>query len=193
MRRRVQRCLRVLACAGALVSGATPGLSAQDREPYRAKSPGAARALSALGTAAPMALGLALWEPVGQDATGVTLLASGLVFGPALGYMYAGEAERGMAQAGIRALVLGGAVGGAVLICSVGDCSFGLFGSESGSALGPAVMLATAGVVTTAVLTVVDIKRVGDVVEERAASQVSARPAYFPESRSVGVLVTWRH
>ncbi len=189
MRREALRSLRVLACAGALLAGTAAALAAQEPERYGARSPGLAHALSALGTAAPIALGLAI-----KEGTGVTLLAAGLVIGPALGCVYAGDAGRGMAHAGIRAAVLGAAFGGAAAICSVGDCSLGIFGEETGGALAPAVMLVLGGVVATAVLAVRDVNRVGDRVRARnqRLAAVSVRPAYFPQSRTVGLLVTWR-
>jgi hypothetical protein len=147
------------------------------------RSPGTAVTLSTLGTAVPIALGLA--------GGGVGLLAGGLVLGPALGYVYAGEAGRGMAHAGIRAVVLGATVGGAVLICSAGECN--VLGPDSG-ALAAAGILVLGGVVATAVLAVVDIVRVGDRVRARnqRLGAVTLRPAYFPASRAAGLLVTWR-
>lgn len=190
MRREVLRSFGVLACAGALLAGTAAALAAQEEDPYGARSPGTAVALSALGTAAPIGLGLA-----GGGGTGVGLALSAVVLGPALGYVYAGEAGRGMAQAGIRALVLAAAVGGAVAICSTGDCSLGIFGGETGSELLPATTLVLGGLVATTVLAVRDISRVGGWVrarnQQRAA--VSVQPAYFPQSSTAGLIVTWRH
>ena len=187
MRREVLRSLRVLARAGALLAGTAAALAAQEEEPYRARSPGAAVALSVLGTVAPIALGLAK-----NTRGGLTLTAGGLVLGPAVGYRYAGDVGRGMAHAGIRAAVLGTTVGGAVLICSsVDECDF--FGPNSG-AFTAAAMLALGGIVATTVLAVVDIVRVDDWVRARnpRLGAVSLRPAYFPASRAAGLLVTWR-
>ena len=123
------------------------------------RSPGTAVTLSALGTVVPIALGLA--------GGGVGLLAGGLVLGPALGYVYAGEAGRGMAHAGIRAAILGAAVGGAVAICSAGNCNIGIFGGGSGGELVPAAIFLLGGVVATTVLAVRDINRAGDRLRAR--------------------------
>ena len=181
MKREVLRSLRVLACAGVLLAGTVAVLAAQKPEPYGAKSPGVARTLSFLGTAVPIAASFAFAEGVFPDAVGA-LLVGGVVLGPVLGYVYAGEPGRGMAQAGIRAAVLAGTVG-----------AMGISGWST-QEIGLPAMLVTAGGVATTVLAVRDIIQVGDRV--RAGNQrlaaFSVRPTYFPESRSAGLLVTWR-
>ena len=186
MRREVLRSLRVLACAGPLLAGTAPALAAQEPEPYEAKSPETARILSLLGTAAPIALGLAIGE-----SRMVTLVVGGLFLGPALGYVYAGETRRGVVGAGIRLAVLGVGAAGAVVICSTGDCNT----TSDGGAFGAAITFLAAGVVVTTVLASVDIIRVGDRVRARnqRLAAVSVQPTYFPESRTAGLLVTWRH
>ncbi len=124
MRREVPWSHRVLACAGTLLAGTVVALAAQEPEPYEAKSPEVARRRSILGTVVPIAAGFAIDEAA-------LLVFVGPLLGPVLGYVYAGEARRGMAQAGIRAVVLAGTVGAAVLICSGGGCDFyGSPGSE---------------------------------------------------------------
>ncbi len=172
MRREVLRLLRVLACAGALLAGTAAALAAQEPERYGVRSPGVAHALSALGTATAITLGLA--------GGGVGLLAGGLVLGPALGYVYAGEAGRGMVHAGIRAAILGAAVGGAVAICSAGNCDIGIFG-ESGGELVPAAMFLLGGVVATTVLAVRDITRAGDRVRARNQPLNRLRVSFVPQ------------
>ncbi len=191
MRREVPWSHRVLACAGTLLAGTVVALAAQEPEPYEARSPSMVRTLSFLGTAVPIAASFAFAEGVFPDAVG-PLLVGGLVLGPILGYVYAGEVGRGMAQAGIRAVVLAGTVGAAVLICSGGGCDF--YGSPGSEELLVGAVVA-AGVVMTSFLAVRDIIQVGDRV--RAPNQrlgvVSVRPTYFPESRTAGLLFTWRH
>ena len=188
-KREVLRSLRVLACASALSAGTAAALAAQESEPYEAKSPETARRLSLLGTAAPIALGFA----VAGHARGksFTLLVGGIVLGPALGYVYAGETGRGIGGAGIRLAVLGVGAAGAVVICSTGDCNT----TSDGGAFGAAITFLAAGVVVTTVLASVDIIRVGDRVRARnqRLAAVSVQPTYFPESRTAGLLVTWRH
>ena len=187
MRREVLRSLRVLACAGPLLAGTAPALAAQEPEPYEAKSPEAARRFSILGTVVPIAAGFAIGEAA-------LVVYGGLLLGPVLGYVYAGEARRGMAQAGIRAAVLGGTAAVVVGICAVGDCNIAIFGGPSGGALPLAAAVAVAGGVYTIVLAVRDINQVDDRVRARnqRLGAVSVQPTYFPESRTAGLLVTWR-
>ena len=192
MRREVLRSLRVLACAGPLLAGTAPALAAQEPEPYEAKSPEVARRRSILGTVVPIAAGYAIGATPLSNAAPL-LVFGGLVLGPVLGYVYAGEARRGMAHAGIRAAVLGGTAGAIFVICSRRDCDF-IFGSP-GPELALAAAVVVAGGVYTIVLAVRDINQVDDRVRARnqRLGAVSVQPTYFPESRTAGLLVTWRH
>ena len=166
-----------------------PEQVAQERS-RRPRSPGAASALSALGIAAPVLLGRAVED---HEGTGLALAVGGIVLGPALGYVYAGQTGRGLSHAGLRALVLGGAVGGTLGICSVGDCSLGIFG-PSGAALAPAMVLLIGGSLATTWLALHDISRVADHLRARneGFAALTVQPTYFRESRSPGLLVTWR-
>ena len=188
-KREVLRSLRVLACASALSAGTAAALAAQESEPYEAKSAETARRLSLLGTAAPIALGFA----VAGHARGksFTLLVGGIVLGPALGYVYAGETGRGIGGAGLRLAALGIGAAGAIVICLTNDCN----ATSAGGALGAAAVSLLAGGVVTTVLAAVDIIRVADWVRARnqQLAAVSVQPTYFPESRTAGLLVTWRH
>ena len=189
MKREALRSLRILACTGPLLAGTAPALAAQEPEPYEAKSPEVARRRSILGTVVPIAAGFAIDEAA-------LLVFVGPLLGPVLGYVYAGEARRGMAQAGIRAAVLGGTAAVVVGICAVGDCNFAASGNdETGGALPLAAAVVVAGGVYTIVLAVRDINQVDDRVRARnqRLGAVSVQPTYFPESRTAGLLVTWRH
>jgi 4-amino-4-deoxy-L-arabinose transferase-like glycosyltransferase len=187
MRRGVLRSLRVL--AGTVVAGTVGVLAGQEPESYETKSPGVARGLSFLGTAvltgASAAFALA-------EGTAVPLVFGGLVLGPVLGYVYAGEARRGIVHAGIRAAVIGVTAGAAFLICSERNCDL-LAGA--GPELGLAMAVVAAGGAITAFLIGRDIIRVGDQVRARSQrlGAVSVQPAYFPESRSGGLVFSWRH
>ena len=195
MKREVLRSVRVLACAGPLLAGTGTVLAAQEPEPYEEKSPYTARMRSILGTAVPLAAAYAIdkigvGDPGGELAIGGLVLGA-VILGPVLGYVYAGESRRGMAHAGIRAAVVGGTAAVVVSICALGDCD--VLGSP-GPELALAALWATAGGVYTAMLIVRDINQVGDRVRARnqRLGAVSLRPTYFPESRTAGLVVTWR-
>ena len=196
MKQEVLRLLRVLACAGPLLAGTVPVLAAQEPEPYEVKSPRRARWLSVLGTAAPLAVAYAV-DKIGVEDSGGELavgglVLSGVVFGPVLGYVYAGDPGRGMAHAGIRAAVIGGTALAAVVICSGRDCD--ILG-DPGPELALAGAVVAVGGVYTAWLVVRDIYQVGDLVraQNQELAAFSVQPTYFPESRTAGLLVTWRH
>ena len=196
MKQEVLRLLRILACAGPLLAGTEPVLAAQEPEPYEVKSPRRARWLSLLGTAAPLAVAYAVDKIGVQDSGGELavggLVLSGVVFGPVLGYVYAGDLGRGMAHAGIRAAVIGGTALAAVVICSGRDCDILV---DPGPELALAGAVVAAGAVYTAWLVVRDIYQVGDLVlaQDQELAAFSVQPTYFPESRTAGLLVTWRH
>ena len=170
-------------------------LAAQEPVSYEEKSPYTARMRSAIGIAVPLAAAYAIdkigvGDPGGELAIGALVLG-GVVLGPVLGYVYAGEAGRGMSHAGIRAAVVGGTAGVAVGICALGNCD--VLGSP-GPELVLAALLAAGGGVYTALLIVRDIDRVGDRVRARnqRLRAVSVQPTYFPESRRAGLVFTWR-
>ena len=62
------------------------------------KSPGTAFVLSLTSTAAPILLGAAM-----QDDAGGVLVVSGLIIGPSVGHLYAGQVGRGLGTMGLRA------------------------------------------------------------------------------------------
>ena len=62
------------------------------------KSPGTAFVLSLTSTAAPILLGAAI-----QDDAGAVLVLSGLIVGPSVGHLYAGQVGRGLGTIGLRA------------------------------------------------------------------------------------------
>ena len=131
----------------------------------------------------------------GEFATGEfaigALVVGAIVLGPVLGYVYSGETGRGLKQAGIRAAVVGATAGTVVAICSGRDCD--VLGS-AGPELALAGLVAIAGAYFTGYLVVRDIIEVGDRVQARnqRLGAVSVQPTYFPESRTAGLLVTWR-
>jgi len=191
MKLKFMRSLRVVTCAGTLLAGTVAVLPGQEPEPYEAKSPTLARRLSIIGTALPLAVGYALDKGGYGDEVG-PVVVGGLILGPVLGYVYAGEAGRGMAQAGLRAAVMGATAGVMIAICSRGGCDpLQSLGAEAALA----VVVAVAGGVYTGMLIMRDIDGIGDRVRARnqRLGAISVLPTYFPESRAAGLVLTWRH
>jgi hypothetical protein len=186
--------IRGAALASVLLTAAFATSSAQTADTAEAahrvapRSSSAARALALFGTAVPVTFSAATGQ---GDAR--PMLAGALVLGPALGYIYAGNAQVGLRRAGRRALVLGGAAAASAAICAAGDCALGLFGSPSGSTLPIASKILAAGMLTTAVLAAADIVAAGSVaaldVDQRRPAQV--RPAIDPLTRTVGMALAW--
>jgi len=178
------RSLRGIIGICVLAAGTASPSFAQDQEPPSAKSPGTALALSALGTVVPIALSVTAGD--GGAAWGLSL--GGLVLGPSLGYLYAGETGPALKGIGLRTAVLAATVGAIAAICNT-DCSWA-------DALVTVPLVAGAGVATTTVLAIVDIVRVDDRVRARneriASSQLPLRLTYLPETRSLGLLFTLR-
>lgn len=114
MNREILTWLRVLACIGPLLAGA------QDLETNELKSPGTAPLRSFLGTAAPIAVA---YKMTGN--AGISLGVGGVIFGPVLGYVYAGDTKRGLAGATTRAAVVGVTIAAVVGICSLGCDMYG--------------------------------------------------------------------
>lgn len=182
------RSMRVVVAGGVVVFGPAAVVLAQAPEPAGVKSPAVAQKISVAAIVAPALIFL----PTG--AGGLALLP-GLVLGPTAGYVYAGVGKESIRPAAVRAAVLGGAAGGAAAICAVGDCSLGLFDGESGSELALAVGVLLGGVVATVILAGRDVSRVGARVRVRNEEllDVSVRPTFFPDARSVGIAVAWKY
>jgi len=159
--------------------------------PAEAKSPDTARLRSLIGTAVPQAGAYALDNMGYGDGGGELaiggLVLGGVIFGPVLGYMCAEEPGRGLSRAGIRAAVVAAAVG----ICEAGNCDVL---NSAGPELALAGIVATAGGAYTVLLLGRDLSDVSDQVRARnqRLSAVSVWPAYFPDSRAPGFVVTWR-
>jgi hypothetical protein len=183
--------VRILAGAAPLLAGTSAVLTAQEPGPDEVKSPGMARRLSILGTSVPLGVAYAI-DKIGFGDPEGELAVGGIVLGPVLGYAYAGERGRGMRHAGIRAAVVGGTALTAVVICSGRDCDVL---NSPGPELTLAGAVVAAGAVYTILLIVRDINEVGDRVRARnqRLGAVSVQPTCFPESRTAGLLFTWRH
>ncbi len=107
------------------------------------KSPSTAGLLSVISTLAPIGLGFAIpsfaERAEGEVITvGMVMVGTGMVFGPSIGHIYAGEPGRGFGMAGLRVLAFGNMAG-------LGVLGAGAMFSSQESALGVA-LLGTAAV-----------------------------------------------
>lgn len=173
-----------------LTAGTGIPLTRNDLATRKTWSAEKSRTTSIFGTVIPVFLGVAIKNPAATPS----LMAFGVVFGPVSGYIYADELNKGIMPAVTRGAVLGGTIAAIAIICAGGNCELGLFGEEPGSGLGIAVVTGLAGFVATLVLVVRDISRVGRIVEakNRRLVNVSLKPAWLAESRSVGVALSVR-
>jgi len=159
-------------------------LSAQPGKETPEKSPGTATALALVGTGGVMIISQFFDKTKAQ----LVFLAGGLVIGPIAGYAYMDDPKLGIKYAGTRALIMGATVGSMAAICSLGDCSLGIFGNETGDAFGIAMFIGLAGVTTTVIHNVVDSFRVYRRVEAHTQTHhLTFRPAYFPKINTLGI------
>jgi hypothetical protein len=154
------------------------------------KSPGMATALSLVGTIVPIGASFALGE--GQEGLAAGLFLGGLLAGPSLGYLYAGETGSAFKTIGLRTAVLGATIGLAAAACSAGCDIFGP--DDDGWAA--AGLIALGGTAVTAFLAGRDIARADNAVRARnervARSAVSIGLQYVPEARAPGLVLTLR-
>ena len=164
----------------------TAATQAQDRGysnlTFQPKSEGAASAWSLLGTAIPVATGIAMAHNHELVTPGVLLVASGIIVGPSLGYFYGGCGNRGGTGIAIR-LGLGTLTFGGMVI--------GASSSSGWDGLGIAVgvFLAGSGVITIHAL--YDIAKVESTVrkhnQKMQARSLGIVPTYSPDSDAAGL------
>jgi len=140
----------------------------------RLKSPGAATRYSILGTILPIPT--------------IVLAYPGLLFGPSLGYFYAGKPGRAWTGIGIRTLATGGAIS-SFAICGW-DCGRG----DEAYNIAWAVFLVSSGVFVGSV--VYDWATVGPAVRRQNAALKSAQwriePAYSAPTGALGLKLSLR-
>lgn len=158
-------------------------LSAQDISESSVKSKVTASSIAFAGTAIPVITGLAFVEPV--------LVLGGLILGPTPGYVYMDELGLGLRYSGVRFLIMGGTVGSVFIICSIGDCSSGLFDSESGSEFDIAMLIIMVGTVSTTIHNLVDVFRVKQRVDSHK-NRIAISPTYFPNTKTPGLRAVWK-
>jgi hypothetical protein len=145
------------------------------------RSPRTAMALALSTTLVPLALGAALWE-TDHDVLSLSILATGLSFGPASGHLYAGAYSHAVGTSLARGSAL--VLGSIVLLMSTlhsSDCQ----GSQCDDSV-PGLVIAGALGVSTLALAVYDI-----VDAPRAARRANAQHGFgdvalLPSVRSAG-------
>jgi hypothetical protein len=149
--------------------------------------PGIAQVLSAIGTLAPIGAG-AIWlvHTEAKDGSGWIPVVSGVVFGPVVGYIYGGEALRGIGHAGIRVAALGVSYGVLALFGGISA-----EGESGGGGAGVSLAAVLGGTGFVVVYSLVDIVNVGAVVREQNESSrkigISMYPTYSFRNRSAGI------
>ncbi|WP_020402184.1 hypothetical protein [Gracilimonas tropica] len=161
-------------------------LTAQEVQSYADKSAATASTLALTATVLPVFAGFSI-----QNQVGGYLVLSGLVFGPVLGYTYMDESQIGFKYAGRRLLIVGGTIGSVMLICSIGDCSWGLFSNETGSEFGIAMTIIVFGTVTTIIHNLIDSFSIKNRIELHT-KKIALSPTYFPEVSVPGIRAVWR-
>jgi hypothetical protein len=151
------------------------------------KSPAKARSFSALGTVAPIGIGV-LSAVSGNGAGSVILIGGGIILGPSAGYFYGGVGRRGWQGAAIR-------------FCATGLATYSLEQSISASLRSDddnagdlwGLVFLGASVVLVADI-IYDISAVNDHVRSRneklfgkGQSAISIYPEYFADSGASGI------
>lgn len=160
-------------------------LVAQEQQAASTKSPVVASTIALAGTAIPIIAGI----PMDSNANAL-LVSGGLILGPVLGYTYWEQTGIGFKYAATRAIIMGGTVGSIFLICTVGECDFGLFGNETGDEFGLAVTIGLIGIGATLIHNVVDTFSISRRVKFNDR-QIAVKPTYFSKMKTPGMQVVW--
>jgi hypothetical protein len=161
-------------------------LSAQEVSTTPSKSAATASTIALAGSVIPIMTGIAVKEPAG-----IFLILGGLILGPTSGYVYMDEPGLGLRYAGMRSLIMGGSISSVFLICSLGDCNWGLFNDDTGSEFDVAVMIMVFGTVTTMIHNLVDVFSVKRRVDSHM-KRLAISPTYFPENKTPGLKAVWK-
>lgn len=147
--------------------------SAQEVQQEDAKSPATARAVSLIGTAAPICVGIAT-----GDEGGASIFLLGSIVGPGLGHAYAGDHGRFLLGAGLRTVGWGA--------CMAAFASTWENPDNTGS-----TFLAIGGLALVTVSTVVDITTADNSARKfnrnHPGPQFSANPMYIPSTGTYGI------
>ena len=154
--------------------------------PLRAQaSPSTSLAIGLGGTVASAAAGIAMWAADGSDpSTPALIIASGVVFGPGLGYWSAGLTGRGLKGVGLRTGITVLSFVPAFAICGW-DCSV----NDSGYDVAWAVIATGAGVgLFSAIHDLSSMKsNIRTHRDRRGDVDPQLMPTFDPASRTLGV------
>lgn len=193
------------AAAFAVLVMMSPFGLARAQADHRPRSEAAAATLSALGTLAPVGIGLLWWkfdQPNFRGTGGYTyyqppnrvgpavLIAGGILLGPSLGHFYAGRMGGVLLRAGLS--VATPLLAGMILAAGVQDDG-GWFPSFDPGALVLAGGIMAAGAVAIAGSAVYDLATASNAARqrngERASGRIRVTPTYVPAARAVGFSV----
>jgi hypothetical protein len=215
-RRDMMKSAKVIAVAlmGAFLLEPTGVVNAQDVQhdtlEFRLKSPQKAQAISALSTIGPVATGVLWWAldspeeiqsyspngrlrgsyPENADRTGpVTLILSGIMVGPSVGYFYGDCPDRGA-----KGIMLRVGIGALTMIAADNAASRGSGDAFSFDGMAAGLAVAAVGVGVITIYALYDIGRVQSTVEDRNGkmmrqheqTSVKLLPRYFADSGAAG-------
>jgi hypothetical protein len=180
----------------------------QEHTPFKLKSENAALRWSLLSTVVPITVGATIWildkhqvkyythgtytdieEHQPSRLIPVTLIFSGIIFGPSMGYFYAGESWRGIKGMIVR-LVLGGGTGLCFLV------AVGIGEENYANSTSPYGEIAFVGGVALLADAIYDIAKVKSTVQKHNSrlqkTSLILAPKYFADSKACGIRVQIR-
>jgi len=140
-------------------------------------SPGTAFAASLLATAIPVGAGLAHNDNLYK----VSLISTGILFGPATGYWTGGAASRGWKGIGFRGLVVGGTAAAVYTICSIDECNIFDDGQDATTTALVVTLLGGALIVGSSIIDIAEVPaHVRAANEARRGTTLSFSPVIIP-------------
>jgi hypothetical protein len=162
--------------------------------PLIPKSKSKALSYSLVGTLAPAVVCISLLSSTetlqsGQCNAGIVIGSLGLLCGPGIGHLYAGNSNRFVSGMIIRSLA------GGVAIFSVSKFGIDIWGNDSQDTFGP-IMGFLVGGVTVVASSLYDISATGESVDrynkQHGFSQFTLQPRYWPNHQAVGFSLAYR-
>ncbi len=180
---------KVIAVVAIVSLVAFGSVAADDSSERQSKSPGTATLISFLGTAIPVAVGVAIMSSSSSSygssngaapIVGFALTSGGYLIGPGLGHLYAHNTGRFVVGLGLRMV-------GAGALLAAFAMSFSS-GADSGGEI------AVVGSILGGSITLIDILSAGNSArkynEKHGLANVSISPSYFASQKAFGVQLT---